>query len=262
MSNMREKLVVFSALLIFLTATGLLLWRESSYAHLKSGMLLYRKSDTTAIPIFKSGLEKNGQSYLLHNFLAKMLHIASFRGGHLTPHGRVMILEARQHLNASLDIRRDAYDHLALAENYRLEGDDNSGYAEYNISFFLSLNPEELKRWHTPKDSPGKIAEQYLGKGEIGTAMVIAYNRLTRYEVKKLAVTSLNPGARVVESYFNGISPSRWLDRSGEGGKGEAAVLLRAGFGKLSGDEKRSALLEFDKSGMTFLKEMVGDNGV
>jgi hypothetical protein len=259
---MREKLAVFTAVVIFLTASGYLLWRESAFAHLKSGIFLYRKGDTSAIPIFKSGIEKNGQSYLLHNYLAKMLHIASLRGGHATPRGRVMILSARQHLNASLDMRRDTYDHLALAENYRLAGDDISGYAEYNISFFLSLNPEELERWHTPKIPAGKIAEQYFDKGEVTTAMVIAYNRLTGYEVKKLAQASRKPGAVVVENYFKGVSPGRWFDISDGAGKEEAAALLRAGFGNLSEDEKRPALIEFDNSGMTFLKKMVAGNGV
>lgn len=259
---MREKLTVFTAIAIFLIASGYLLWRESAFAHLKSGISLYRKGDTTAIPIFESGIAKNRQSYLLRNYLAKTLHTASLRGGHKTPRGRVMILEARQHLSASLDLRRDTFDHMALAENYRLEGDDISGYAEYNISFFLSLNPEELKRWHTPKEPPGRIAAQYFDKGEIATAMIIAYNRLTGYEVKRLATASQKPGAIVVGSFFKGQSPGKWFSETDTAGKEKAVSLLRSEYDRLTEEEKRSVLIDFNNTGMLFLEEMVAGDGV
>ncbi len=191
--------------LTFLSFTSFLAWRESAQINLKIGRNLYSASDTVAEETLENGVRKNGGEYLLRYNAALALQESSLTATGGKPNMDKLI-RARKHLYAALDIRSDTAIHLAMGQNFAMEGMTNDALAHYNIAFFLGQNGADANNWADIRQHQAEAARDFFGSGNLGIPIIMAFN----------SVTGFSPGfskttvSQFLESFFADISPERW----------------------------------------------------
>ena len=249
MGNIREKFVFTAVLALFIAGAFFLLWRESAQVNLKSATRLYEANDPSALSIFKSGLRKNYDDYLLHYGVARTLHKADFAEMSRDKSGKRNLLDARRSINNALALRFDGYGYNLLAFNYELSGEEKKALAHYNISFFFSQNIGELKRWERMRPRQAETAREYFKANATGVSLIMAFNALSGYG----AHSSVSGASAFLRDFFLSVSPIVWLNKDWAQGK----RILQNRFKELEDADKEIVARQFENAGFGFLSRFL-----
>jgi len=236
------KIVFALALLVFASFAA---WRESAQANLKTGIALYVSSNPAAEDVLRTGVDKNGGDYLLRYYAALSLQKNSFAmiAKGMRPDGK--LIEAREHLNAALDIRFDTADHQALGRNFALEGRMGDALAHYNIAFFFSQNTADLAQMPDIRQYQTETARDYFERGSLGVPLIMAFNTVTGFSPSFAG----SPTSRFLESFFSLVPPDGWISATVER-RGEA---LKEMYRRQSPGEKELIAAGLNSAGFVFL---------
>ncbi|MEE8483655.1 MAG: hypothetical protein V3S46_03575 [Nitrospinota bacterium] len=250
---------------LFIAGAALLFWKETSQINLKSGKELLEKgspASSAAIEILSDGGRKNPHNYQIRYNLAMALQKKAFTQLQSGADARPTLLEARINLESALELRVDSLDYLLLAENFQYEGRFSRALAYYNLSFFLSHDKKELRRWKYLRVDQARVAREYFIGGEIGISLIMAYNAVTDFRVllhesktnkTKTDRSKIKSEAEVfLSEYFLSTSPKDWTG-AGNGTK----PALKELFNKRETRDKEKIVQSLKGRGLAYLAEFL-----
>ncbi len=238
---------------LFIAGAALLFWKETSQINLKSGKELLEKgspASSAAIEILSDGGRKNPHNYQIRYNLAMALQKKAFTQLQSGADARPTLLEARRNLESALELRVDSLDYLLLAENFRYEGRFSRSLAYYNLSFFLSHDKKELRRWKYLRVDQARVAREYFIGGEIGISLIMAYNAVTDF--RALQQKTKTEAEVFLSEYFLSTSPKEWTG-AGNGTK----PALKELFNKRETRDKEKIVQSLKGRGLAYLAEFL-----
>jgi len=249
--TVREMIVKVLALVLFLSGSSFLIWRESSGVYLKSGIGIYMKNETPATALFSEAVKRDPNNFMARYYLGKSLLSKTFLNKTSNLENSILLINSKKEFQEAKLLRSDSVNHLALALVYERGGDIISALGEYNVSFFLSQNREELSRWKQYRNRVPEVAKKFFDEGNVNLSLILVFNRVSNYR----PFYTPDGAGRFLADYFLSIHPDRWLSNKNLESKQNLLKLYRSRSKTKQATIKRN----LKNSGFDFLVEVISD---